>query len=98
MKPLFTKTIRNRSIPSNSTPTYGSHQMMPLSDNDKDRVPNFRDRAVDPTCSTNTTVKYGSGTSNEYMMSKDGVGYERDFTIEEQYLADLPQPLPKIYQ
>ena len=87
MKPLIARTIRNRSHPSGNTHTFGTHQMIPLSENDGVKVASLRARTNDSTYSANVASEYEAGTSDEYVISKQG---------REQY--DLPQPLPKSYQ
>jgi len=95
MKPLFTKGLRERmSKSSKNSPRYGSqgHQMYPLSGgSDGHQVPNFRDKANKNTYSARATSKYGMGGSDEQIMMKHGgIEYEREFTVEEQYIGDEP--------
>ena len=95
MKPLLIRAMKNRSNSSHGTPTFGSHHMMPLGDNDRGKTPSSGAKTADSTYSANATSKYGSGASDEEMLTKQGgIEYERTFTIEEQY--DLTQPPSKI--
>lgn len=93
MKPLFTKTLRERITGASKTSRgYVSpgHQMYPLGNGN---TPNFRDEVNKNTYSAQATSKYGVGSSNEHIISQHGgIGYAREFTIEEQWIGEPARP------
>jgi hypothetical protein len=65
--------------------------MMPLSGNEDDKV--MRSGRKNG-YSVNATSNVGIGGSEEHIVSKlDGISYEREFTVEEQYID--PPKVPK---
>ena len=99
MKPLFTKGTRGRlttTTKSTAFPSNYGHQMMPLSgeENNVHRSGRFRnDKAA---YSVNATANGGS-EENIIAKENDGIGYEREFTVEESYIGSSrvispPQP------
>lgn len=105
MKPLFTKSIRDRvtNASKNSHSGFASynHQMIPLSGSDGNQTPSFRDKINKNTYTANATSKYGMGDSDEHIISKHGgIEYEREFSVVEQYIEEsdvLPKPPRKVH-
>ncbi|KAF8862495.1 hypothetical protein BDZ45DRAFT_188691 [Acephala macrosclerotiorum] len=97
MKPLFTKSIRDRAATSRTRHTYG-HQMMPLSGEERSgsglRSGKFKERK-EPTYSAHATGGTTLGGSEEHIVNKlGGIEYEREFTVEESYIGSS-KVLPK---
>ena len=89
MKPLFTKNLRERLSASSKSRGYDNNMMIPLSGSDGPRTPNYRDKMNKNSYMVGATSKYGTGTSDEHMVSEHGgIEYEREFTVEEQYIGD----------
>ncbi len=94
MKPLFTKGARSRLNTSNKSTGFpnGSyaHQMMPLSGDDGNGPQRSnRYRSDKPAYIVNATAAgaEGSGSEENIIASgiQGGIGYEREFTVEESY-------------
>lgn len=72
--------------------------MIPLSGNDSFHHGDpFKDKSAanKANYSANATSIYGPGNNDELVASKSGgIGYEREFTIEEQYLEQFPMSGP----
>ena len=88
MKPLFTKTIRDRVTNSKNSPTaFGSrygHQMIPLSGHDVTKTK--------PTYNAQASSKYRQGSEENIITHKgDVIEYEREFTVEESYIGTPPE-------
>jgi hypothetical protein len=100
MKPLFTKNIRDRvtnASKNSHSYEYRNNQMIPLSGSENGlETPNsYRDRMNKNFHSAKVTSRYGVGDSDEHIVRKHGgIEYEREFTVEEQYIGDL-EGLPK---
>ena len=90
MKPLFTKSVRDRVINSKNSPTaFGSrygHQMIPLSGHDKTKPKS--------TYNAQATGNHRVGSEEHIMSHKGGViEYEREFTVEESYIGTPPEEI-----
>ncbi|KAE8444821.1 hypothetical protein EG329_014176 [Mollisiaceae sp. DMI_Dod_QoI] len=85
MKPLFTKSIRDRVATQRTHRTY-AHQMIPLSGDERSSgLPSgrFQDRK-DPTYSAHAADGSIIGGSEEHIVQKlGGIEYEREFMVEE---------------
>ncbi|KUJ14478.1 uncharacterized protein LY89DRAFT_736511 [Mollisia scopiformis] len=96
MKPLFTKSIRDRAVTQRTQRSY-NHQMMPLSGEERSgsalRSGRFRDRK-EPTYSAHATGGTMGGSEEHIVGKLGGIEYEREFTVEESYIGSskvLPQ-------
>ncbi|CZR63852.1 uncharacterized protein PAC_13749 [Phialocephala subalpina] len=97
MKPLFTKSIRDRAVTSRTRHGY-AHQMMPLSGEERNgsglRSTRFKERK-ESTYSAHATGGATLGGSEEHIVNKlGGIEYEREFTVEESYIGSS-KVLPK---
>jgi hypothetical protein len=84
MKPLFTKSARERVTNSKNSPSgFGSrysHQMIPLSGNDKSKPKS--------TYNAQSAGNHRVGSEEHIISHKGGViEYEREFTVEESYIG-----------
>lgn len=95
IKPLFTKSIRERATGSSRT-RFGSnygHQMYPLSDNPQSVVGKsgafengkHNGKAGRPTYSANATAMDRGGSEENIVPKHGGIEYEREFTVVESY-------------
>jgi len=100
MKPLFTKGVRDRLTNASKTSrTYGSrgHQMIPLSGSEGNQTPSLRDK-INPNknnYSAKATSRYGRESEERIISTHGGIEYEREFTLEEQYIGKskvFPKP------
>lgn len=90
MKPLFTKSARERVTNSKNSPSgFGSrygHQMIPLSGNDKSKPKS--------TYNAQATGNHRVGSEEHIISHKSGViEYEREFTVEESYIGTPPEEI-----
>lgn len=90
MKPLFTKSIRERAGTQRTRRTYA---MQPLSGgNDKGsgiQSSRFRERKGEPSYTAHAVggATMGHGGSEEHIVGKSGgIEYEREYTVEESYV------------
>lgn len=96
MKPLFTKSIRDRIATQRTQRSY-NHQMMPLSGEDRSgsglRSGRFKDKK-ESTYSAHATGGTLGGSEEHIVGKMGGIEYEREFTVEESYIESskvLPQ-------
>lgn len=88
MKPLFTRSVRERMATQRSQRTY-NHQMMPLSGGDDNSGSGLRSGRFkkEPSYSVHATGGTLGGSEEHIVGKAGGIEYEREFTVEESYIG-----------